>query len=131
MDGKSMFGDIKSKLVSGRTTITRSSYEDYEESFEEGATTASTSYGVRRVPTSASGPGSAYDPYASRLEVTTREPGERLAAVPPCRARPADDARVRTGEDQRCPTMTRPATPGVAPPARLLQRWSTPRCRRR
>ncbi|MFR1167247.1 MAG: hypothetical protein ACLSDQ_06410 [Adlercreutzia equolifaciens] len=69
MDGKSMFGDIKSKLGFGRKNDYEEFYEDYEE-FEEGDDYGEYGYDESYERTS----GSAYDPYDS---ATTREPGER------------------------------------------------------
>lgn len=66
MDGKSMFGDIKSKLGFGRKNGYEEFYEDYEE-FEEGDDYGEYGYDESYERTS----GSAYDPYDS---VTTREP---------------------------------------------------------
>ena len=125
MDGKSMFGDIKSKLGFGRKNDYEEFYEDYEE-FEEGD-----DYGeyvrLRRV-LRAHVPAQAYDPYDS---VTTREPGERsrgrssmprLACFHRRRARPHGAPRAAR---RRCARE-----PPAAPPARSA-RWSIPRCRRR
>ena len=121
MDGKSMFGDIKSKLGFGRKNDYEEFYEDYEE-FEEGDDYGEYGYDESYERTS----GSAYDPYDS---VTTREPASALASrssMP--RLVSIDDVRARTAVP-RCPTMTRPR-PGAALPARSA-RWSTHRCRRR
>ena len=118
MDGKSMFGDIKSKLGFGRKNDYEEFYEGYEE-FEEGDDYGEYGYDESYERTS----GSAYDPYDS---VTTREPGERSrsrSSMP--RLVSIDDVRARTA----VPTLTRPR-PGAAPPARSAP-WSTPRCRRR
>ena len=114
MDGKSMFGDIKSKLGFGRKNDYEEFYEDYEE-FEEGDDYGEYGYDESYERTS----GSAYDPYDS---VTTREPGERSRSRSSMMCAPAQRC-------PRCPTMTRPR-PGAALPARSA-RWSTPRCRRR
>ena len=89
MDGKSMFGDIKSKLGFGRKNDYEEFYEDYEE-FEEGDDYGEYGYDESYERTS----GSAYDPYDS---VTTREPGERSrsrSSMP--RLVSIDDVRART-----------------------------------
>ena len=89
MDGKSMFGDIKSKLGFGRKNGYEEFYEDYEE-FEEGDDYGEYGYDESYERTS----GSAYDPYDS---VTTREPGERSrgrSSMP--RLVSIDDVRART-----------------------------------
>ena len=57
MDGKSMFGDIKSKLGFGRKNDYEEFYEDYEE-FEEGDDYGEYGYDESYERTS----GSAYDP---------------------------------------------------------------------
>ena len=89
MDGKSMFGDIKSKLGFGRKNDYEEFYEGYEE-FEEGDDYGEYGYDESYERTS----GSAYDPYDS---VTTREPGERSrgrSSMP--RLVSIDDVRART-----------------------------------
>ena len=89
MDGKSMFGDIKSKLGFGRKNDYEEFCEDYEE-FEEGDDYGEYGYDESYERTS----GSAYDPYDS---VTTREPGERSrsrSSMP--RLVSIDDVRART-----------------------------------
>ena len=89
MDGKSMFGDIKSKLGFGRKNGYEEFYEDYEE-FEEGDDYGEYGYDESYERTS----GSAYDPYDS---VTTREPGERSrgrSSMP--RLVSIDDVRAHT-----------------------------------
>ena len=87
MDGKSMFGDIKSKLGFGRKNDYEEFYEDYEE-FEEGDDYGEYGYDESYERTS----GSAYDPYDS---VTTREPGERS----------------RRGSSSSCRTMVESSLP--------------------
>ena len=99
MDGKSMFGDIKSKLGFGRKNDYEEFYEDYEE-FEEGDDYGEYGYDESYERTS----GSAYDPYDS---VTTREPGERSrsrSSMP--RLVSIDDVRARTAV-QRSPHRCR------------------------
>ena len=88
MDGKSMFGDIKSKLGFGRKNGYEEFYEDYEE-FEEGDDYGEYGYDESYERTS----GSAYDPYDS---VTTREPGERSCGCSMPRLVSIDDVRYRT-----------------------------------
>ena len=107
MDGKSMFGDIKSKLGFGRKNDYEEFYEDYEE-FEEGDDYGEYGYDESYERTS----GSAYDPYDS---VTTREPGERsrsrssmprLVSIDAVRARTA----VPTLPDDDAPATRRGAS---------------------
>lgn len=89
MDGKSMFGDIKSKLGFGRKDDYEEFYEDYEE-YDEGDDYGE--YGYDESYGRAAG--SAYDRYDS---VTTREPGERSrgrSSMP--RLVSIDDVRART-----------------------------------
>lgn len=89
MDGKSMFGDIKSKLGFGRRNDYEEFYEDYEE-YDEGDDYGEYGYDESYGRTA----GSTYDPYDS---VTTREPGERSrgrSSMP--RLVSIDDVRART-----------------------------------
>ncbi|MFR0868021.1 MAG: hypothetical protein ACLSGS_02920 [Adlercreutzia sp.] len=118
MDGKSMFGDIKSKLGFGRKNDYEEFYEDYEE-FEEGDDYGEYGYDESYERTS----GSAYDPYDS---VTTREPGERS------RSR---SSMPRLSPSTTCVPARRCHLPDDdAQSQRLLQlvpRWSTLALRRR
>ena len=102
MDGKSMFGDIKSKLGFGRKNDYEEFYEDYEE-FEEGDDYGEYGYDESYERTS----GSAYDPY-DLSPSTTCVPARRCP---------------------RCPTTMRPRA-AAAPPARSAP-WLILRCRRR
>ena len=120
MDGKSMFGDIKSKLGFGRKNDYEEFYEDYEE-FEEGDDYGEYGYDESYERTS----GSAYDPYDS---VTTR-PASVPVAAPPCPVSSPSTTCAPARRSPRCPTTMRPRA-AAAPPARSA-RWSIPRCRRR
>ena len=119
MDGKSMFGDIKSKLGFGRKNDYEEFYEDYEE-FEEGDDYGEYGYDESYERTS----GSAYDPYDS---VTTREPGERSrgrSSMP--RLVSIDDVRARTA----VPTLPDDAMrSGAIPASARLARTAASRSR--
>ncbi|MCI8424599.1 MAG: cell division protein SepF [Adlercreutzia sp.] len=105
MDGKSMFGDLKSKLGIGRKDDYEEYYDDYEEYDESeefgddyGEYGYDESYGRSGGSSYSRTSGSSYDRYSDRYNsVTTREPGERSrgrSTMP--RLVSIDDVRART-----------------------------------